>query len=266
MKEINNVLLTRARNAEHYQFHYNTNGVITAEFAEAQKIADLLTAYTDLFAVEDKAYAQSRGLADTKEVEAKDAVRDNWLRYVFQTIESKRISPYDDEKAAAERLRVKISPYWNCHTKPYAENTADVTNMVDEMLSDDNKADTELLALTDTVNQLKQANEDFDLVYTSRSSEKQRRDAADNMKTIRPKVDAAYRELVQAINALYTVNALVTKDEATETAIGSVIDSVNAIILQFTETLSIRTARAASKKNNTTTAAELKNEEEEEKE
>jgi len=154
-----------------------------------------------------------------------------------------------DEQEAAERLRVKLAAYWNCHSLPYAENTAAVTNMTADMLSDDLKADTEALGLTSAVGQLQQANDDFNAVYTGRSTEKQRREASDNMKTVRPKVDEAYRELVKAVNALYTVNALVTKDEAAEAALGAVIDSVNALILQLSETISLRIARAASKKS-----------------
>jgi len=91
MKEINTIRLVNARNAEHYQFHADVSAVITAEFAAAQGIGGLQEAYAALFADEDKAYALSRGLADTQKVEAKDAVRDQWARYVFQTIEAKRI-------------------------------------------------------------------------------------------------------------------------------------------------------------------------------
>jgi len=250
MKEIENIpKLAIARNAEHYQFHADVSAVMTAEFAAAQGIGGLREAYAALFADEDKAYALSRGLADTQEVEAKDAVRDQWARYVFQTIEAKRISPVADEQEAAERLRVKLAAYWNCHSLPYAENTAAVANMAADMLSDSLKADTEAVGLTAAVGQLKKANDDFNAVYTGRSTEKQRREASDNMKTVRPKVDEAYRELVKAVNALYTVNALVTKDEAAEAALGAVIDSVNALVLQLSETISLRTARAASKKS-----------------
>lgn len=246
--------LSNARNAEHYQFHFDVSAALTAELAEAQGIGDLQKAYAELFAAEDKAYALSRGLADTKEVEAKDAARDQWARYIFQTVEAKRISPFEDEQEAAERLRVKLSPYWNCHALPYAENTAAVTNMTADMQSDDEKDDVETIGLTKAVAQLKAANEEFNIAYTSRSSEKQQREASDNMKTVRPKVDEAYRELAKAVNALYAVNSLVTKDAAVEATLGEAIDQVNALVLQLTETISLRTARAASKKSSSSTA------------
>ena len=58
------------------------------------------------------------------------------------------------------------------------------------------------------------------------------------MKTIRPRADVAYKEAASAINALYKVNALVTRDAAKETALGTVIDQANALIIQLQQTLS----------------------------
>jgi len=58
------------------------------------------------------------------------------------------------------------------------------------------------------------------------------------MKVVRPKVDAAYRELASAINALYQVNTLIAKDSTKEQTIGTVIDKVNALIITLQQTLS----------------------------
>lgn len=263
MKEISTIKLSNARNAEHYQFHADVNAAVTAEFAEAQGIGELREAYAALFADEDKAYALSRGLATTADVESLDAARDQWARYIFQTIEAKRISPLDEEREAAERLRVELSAYWNCHSLPYAENTAAVANMTADMQADSLKDDVAAIGLTAATSQLRQANDDFNTAYAGRSSEKLEREASDNMKTVRPKVDEAYRDLVKAINALYTVNALVAKDEAAEAALGGVIDSVNALVLQLDETISKRTAKSASKSKKQSAAAATASETEE---
>lgn len=254
MKEINEATkLAQARNAEHYQFHHDVLDVITEEFATPQKIDTLRTNYKELFDKEDTAFIQSRALAGTADVEAKDAVRDELLRYVCSIIDAKQYSPIADEKAAAKRLRTKVAPYWRANVKPYAENTALVDNMVQDLLSTDYSANTATLGLTDIVTQLKTANDDFNAAYTGRSSEKETRELTDKMKQIRPQVDEAYRTLVQAINSLYNVNALITKDAATETTLSAVIDSVNALILQLSQTVSLRGAKASGKKKETET-------------
>lgn len=245
MKQINEATkLSASRNAEHYQFHHDVLDVITEDFAAAQKIDALRAEYKTLFDKEDTAFIQSRTLAGTADVEAKDAARDELLRYVCSIIDAKQYSPIADEKSAAKRLRTKVAPYWRANVKPYAENTALVDNMVQDMQSADYSADTATLALTDIVAQLKTANDDFNATYTSRSSEKETRELTEKMKTARPQVDEAYRAIVQAINSLYSVNALITKDAATETALATVIDSVNGIILQLSQTVSLREAKA----------------------
>lgn len=256
MKQIKEATkLSASRNAEHYQFHHDVLDILTEEFATAQKIDALRTSYKELFDKEDTAFIQTRALAGTADVEAKDAVRDELLRYVCSIIDAKQYSPVADEKAAAKRLRTKVSPYWRANIKPYAENTALVDNMVQDMLSNDYSADTATLGLTDIVGQLKTANEDFNATYTGRSSEKETRELTEKMKTNRPQVDEAYRSLVQAVNSLYNVNALITKDAATETTLATAIDSVNGLILQLSQTVEIRMAKAASvKKTNSASA------------
>jgi len=248
MKNINEATkLAQARNDEQIQFHKDVLDVITEEFAEAQKIGALRTSYKELYDKEDAAFIQSRALAGIADVEAKDAVRNELMRYVCSIIDAKQLSPITTEKAAAKRLRMKITPYWRANVKPYAENTSMVANMVQDMQSADIAADTSTLGLTDIVAQLKAANDDFNATYTGRSSEKEQRELTEKMKTIRPQVDEAYRSLAQAVNSLYTVNALITKDAATETALAEVIDKVNGLILQLSQTVSVREAKAESK-------------------
>jgi len=51
-----------------------------------------------------------------------------------------------------------------------------------------------------------------------------------------------------AINSLYNVNANITHYAAAETALGEVIDKVNGLILQLSQTVSAREAKAKSEK------------------
>ena len=82
-----------------------------------------------------------------------------------------------------------------------------------------------------------------------RSGEKLVRASNENMKSIRPKVDTAYRSLASAINALYQVNSLITRSATTEAELGGLIDGVNALIVQLHQTLSLRGAGNTSDVN-----------------
>ena len=249
MKEILKANLNNARNAEHYQFHSDVLSIVTVEVATAQKIEGLRSEYAALFDKENTAFIQNRAYESTKEVEAKDRVRDELFLYVKQTVDSNLYCPVATKKAAAEKLSFAMKPYRSANSKAFAENTAQVTNLVADFQSEANDGYVELLGLTDAVEQLKTANNEFNAIYMGRSGEKLVRASTENMKSIRPKVDTAYRSLASAINALYQVNSLVTRSESTEAELGSLIDGVNGLIVQLHQTLSIRGAGSTSDVN-----------------
>ena len=249
MKEILKANLNNARNAEHYQFHSDVLSIVTVEVATAQKIEGLRSEYAALFDKENTAFIQNRAYESTKEVEAKDRVRDELFLYIKQTVDSNLYCPVANKKAAAEKLSFAMKPYRSANSKAFAENTAQVTNLVADFQSETYAEYVELLGLTDAVEQLKTANNEFNAIYMGRSGEKLVRASTENMKSIRPKVDTAYRSLASAINALYQVNSLVTRSESTEAELGSLIDSVNGLIVQLHQTLSLRGAGSTSDVN-----------------
>ena len=246
MKEILKVNLNNARNAEHYQFHSDVLSIVTAEVAAAQKIDSLRSDYVALFDKENTAFIQNRAYESTKEIEAKDRERDDLFLYVKQTVDSNLYCPVATKKAAAEKLAFAMKPYRSANSKAFAENTAQVTNLVLDFQSEAYAGYVEQLGLTEAVAQLQTVNDEFNAVYMGRSGEKLVRASSENMKSIRPKVDAAYRTLASAVNALYQVNSLITRSANTETELGGVIDGVNALIVQLHQTLSLRGAGNAA--------------------
>ena len=249
MKEILKANLNNARNAEHYQFHSDVLSIVTEEVAAAQKIESLRSEYVALFEKENAAFIQNRAYESTKDVEAKDRERDDLFLYIKQTVDSNLYCPVANKKAAAEKLSFAMKPYRSANTKAFAENTAQVTNLVQDLQSEAYAGYVELLGLTEAVAQLQVANNEFNAIYMGRSGEKLVRASNENMKSIRPKVDTAYRSLASAINALYQVNSLITRSATTEAELGGLIDGVNALIIQLHQTLSLRGAGNTSDVN-----------------
>ena len=249
MKEILKANLNNARNAEHYQFHSDVLSIVTVEVAAAQKIESLRSEYVALFEKENAAFIQNRAYESTKDVEAKDRERDDLFLYIKQTVDSNLYCPVANKKAAAEKLSFVMKPYRSANTKAFAENTAQVTNLVQDFQSEAYAGYVELLGLTEAVAQLQVANNEFNAIYMGRSGEKLVRASNENMKSIRPKVDTAYRSLASAINALYQVNSLITRSATTEAELGGLIDGVNALIVQLHQTLSLRGAGNTSDVN-----------------
>ena len=121
MKEINLKFdLSRARNAEHYQFHTDMLGIITEDFAEKQSIAPLRSTYKQLLDIENECYLQNRTYKDTAAVEASDRKRDDHFLYVSQTITTGKLCPIEAKRKAAEELDYVIAPYRNAPRLNYA--------------------------------------------------------------------------------------------------------------------------------------------------
>lgn len=248
MKKIPEIkYLKSARNAEHYNLYTQLLRVVPADFATQYKVTALRDSFATLFEKEDEAYLQSMAFADTKEIEEKDTIRDQRFRYLDLTVQSKQLSTVDAELKAAEKVAFAMKPYAGAASKPFSENTAMVEDLVKKLQSAEYSSYVQTLGLTDAVVALKTANDDFVAVYSRRADEKRVRNVSDNLKTIRPQVDDAARKLFEAINALYLVSEMIENDQAKITAIGGVIDAVNAEILQFSETLSRRGVGAKAK-------------------
>ena len=232
--------LTRARNAEHYWLQEALLRNITQEFATKYQLLSLHTAFVKAFEREDVIFLQTRGFIDTKVLAKKDAERDKLFRFIKLTIRSNKLSIDKSEAEAAEKLAFILKPYGMVNEMPHAENTAQVSDLVKKLESDDNKQYVETLGLTQAVAALKNANIEFDTLYSHRADEKRIRSVTESMEDARKKVDATFLELSKGINAIYAVNALTEKDAEKEEEIGAVIDAMNAAIMQFAETLSRR--------------------------
>lgn len=232
--------LPRSRNSEHYHLQEALLKAVPADFATQYNLTTLRETYLSMFNKEDSIFLQTRAFADTEDLTEKDFQRDRLFRLVKLTTQSKELSLNADEAAAAKKILYGMKPYMDAASRPDAENTAMVSDMVKKLQSEEYKTYVEKLGLTGAVAALKTANDEFDAAYSHRADEKRVRAVNDNLLSIRPTVDEAAAKLFDAINALYLVNELVDKDQAKETAIGAVIDAVNAEIVQFSETLSRR--------------------------
>lgn len=247
MKVIQKNNLNNARNAEHFNFHTNVLQTLTKEVAEAQHFGELRQTYASLFADEDVVFVQNQAYELTKEIQQKHELRSSLFLFVKSGIRISLKSPKEEKKAAAEKLDYVLEPYKTAASKPYAECTAELVNFIDEMKESTLAALLETLELTSTMELLEAANNDFNAVYVERAHKKLDRVSTANMKTIRPKVDKAYRDVASAINALYKANELTEKNAEKEEALGKIIDGVNALVLQLQQTLSYRNARTKPK-------------------
>ena len=242
MKEIVEAHFGASRNAEHYLLHAGILAIITPEFAKKYNFVKIHEEYAALFKVEDAAYLQARAYEDTKLINQKDAERDRVFTMVRQTIDTFAGWPVAAKREAGEKLAFVLKPFRNANSKPLAENIAMIANFLQEIRRDDLAPAVTELGLDELLTLLKTLNDECNAIYNTRSDAKLVRSVADNLREVRPKVDAGFRMVAKAVNSLFMVNLLVEQDAEKEQELADTIDRVNALLLQFGETLLRRKA------------------------
>lgn len=229
---------SRARNAEHYQTHEELIVLIPEAFAASFGIGHLRTNYVNMFNREDVCFHNNPAYSHTKEVNARNRKRIDQFLYVGRRIDISKYSHIETEKQAGERLAYVMKPYLGAPQLSLARCTGEISDFVKRMKEEEYAEDIATLGLATYLEQLEKENNAFIEVYRARSVTEFERVTSETMATVRPKVDEAFRELVLTINALYRVNAHVTKDPEKEEQLLAVIKSVNSTLYRLKKSLS----------------------------
>lgn len=226
------------RNSEHYQLNRRLLKYIPVEFAEKYGVSASRSKFQLTFYSENECYVGNTKFASTNEIETLDKKRSNLFIFFLKTIQSGLYNPEEAVVNAAKRMEYLIKPYKDAYRLSYVQKSAMIADFVDLVQEEEIQADLEALGLANTVSKLEEANEEFDTVYETRSTERLNRSISETMKTVRPKVDKAFTELAKDINAFFRVNELTTKDAETRTDFLAVIEKVNSLLYEMEKTLS----------------------------
>jgi hypothetical protein len=191
------------RNEEHYQFHSEVKQLIERFTPEALKVTDKYAPYPGLYDNEGEALNLICKSEITQQLVDADLTRDLTFQGFCTTVRG-ALNHYDTAiKDAAQRLDMLLEHYGNVHDKSYDEESASIVSLV----SDLRKTYTQDLAtagLTGWVDKLMADNHAFVTLLSGRYAEDANRTRL-RMKSVRVEMDAVYREVVDHINALITI-------------------------------------------------------------
>ncbi|MBP3640625.1 DUF6261 family protein [Parabacteroides johnsonii] len=234
MKKINSKFtFSRVRNVEHFQFHSDMLRIVSEKFADEQGVAPQRAAYKQLVDIENKCYQRKRANKEAVVLELADRKRDELFLYTVQAITSGKLCPVETKRQAAFELDCLLDPYRNATHLNYNSDTAAISCFVETIRKPEYAAFVKALDLDGILFSLEAANDEFKAVYTGHLAERLSRITSETVKTIRPCVDTAYREMASAINALYLVNFMVARNNFKATAIGRVIDQANDLVIRL---------------------------------
>jgi len=238
MDFIQTIYLARMRNNEHYQFMSDVANAINKATPTALQIDSVYTSFTDALARLNACLLVDQGSATTEEITAMDVVRDRTWSALNERVKSSLLSPIEAEVESAKVVKRIFDLYGNVRTLSYNEETAAITNLIEDLEKNKNAAHCTTLGITSWVAALKQQNIDFQALVDSRNVELANKESGD-VKAIRDEIDPILQNIVKRINAQVTLEI---GTAVTETF----IKELNQRIKYYNETIVARAGRASA--------------------
>ncbi len=243
-KKIGNIAVTALSNGAHFNYMQSTLKRANASEAVKTKAAGEISKLQAAFEVEDANLKLMTKSEMTKLIEKNDAIRDSCYSGFKSVVKGFLALPECDIQAAAEKLWNHIESYKIVTTDQLDKETGMLQNFIDDL---EKKYATQVttLGLTPLVENMKEANNQVLTLMDNRTTESSTKTVG-AMKAARAATDAAYRTLVEKVNALAIVEG--------DTEYASFIDEMNAQITHYKrEALGQTTSSSSSTGGDTTT-------------
>ena len=243
---------SRMRNAEHIQFITEIRDAINKFNPNSLNLGGLFNEFMELYIKEDTAYRTVNKSALTEELQKADEVRDDILRGMTLLVHSCLYHFDENVKQAAKRLQILFDTYGNVRMKPLNEETADITNIIQDLNGTKYIGDVQLTNLTSWIPKLQNANNNFEQIMKNRFAE-----AAEKpdiiLREVRTEIDAVYRKMVERVEVFGFLEneegADADTDADTDTGTGTggninnFIKYINAIIEKYNLIIAQRTKK-----------------------
>ncbi|OUO51536.1 hypothetical protein B5F77_10190 [Parabacteroides sp. An277] len=222
-KQIIEIRTAGMDNGAHYMYHSNTLANVKKDSHISTKCTKFITPYEAAIGNEDAVLVISQKSLISDQIAEADRVRDEAYRSYRNTVKAMVSLPVANLAEAAKILAQHIKDYridpkmqLDKETGLLRNFTADLTGKFAEQVA--------TLNLTSVVEELAEANERVNTLIVERDKENASRQVGLTKQT-REKVDEAYRELIQVINAYVLIEG--------EADYAAFIDNQNAIIQRY---------------------------------
>jgi hypothetical protein len=243
-----------ARNEAHVSYHEAVTGVLNTHTPDALGVRAQYDIYTAAYAQEVEALDIVRRSELTTEIEQQDRQRDIVYRGFADTVKGATKHFDFNRREAALKIKNVVGSYGNIAHKAADQETAAIDDLLRELLAEKYRSFINLLNLNEWLEQLRSENENFKALVKDRYNETSERPDV-TMKKTRKAVDAAFRTLLNQIDALVLVQGLANYDRF--------IHEINAISEHYRNILAQEEGeRKAAKNNNNNNLINKENEKE----
>ncbi|MCM1031494.1 MAG: DUF6261 family protein [Oscillibacter sp.] len=230
--------LKALRNLEAFQIYSDLAAFLKQE-EKAKEFEEPLKGVCDTFYARlqdyDTALLPERRSPQTLELAQLDTQRDYVLRSFITNLKLYVGSPNAEQVQAAQVLLALVDKYGkNIPSMPYRQETAAITNLLQDMDLKENADLLKKLFAEHWVASLRTANTQFEQTMLSRTDTASE-SSSEKSKTARVAVHTAFEKLCEMINALAIVQG--------ETAYIRIIDRINQLVLESQNVLARRQSR-----------------------
>lgn len=233
-------------------FEFYNKAIKYAKYCRLEPFQSYITALEKANAELDLALTPIRKSQHTETIVAEDEKRDRTWRALRATVNAQLLHFHDTNVSIAKRADAIVTTYGDPTRLAYTEETGVLKNLVtdlEEMIVEGNQ---KRIGIDELVKELKRANEWFTKLLTNREGEKAFKETGIS-KTTRQAADNAYRNMIEALNAIAFM-------EADKTKVQDAINLLNQIIDQENAVMKARATRRGNKKENTETPTPEANE------
>jgi hypothetical protein len=202
--KITKIDLRKLRNEEHFQLMTDFRKLIEEAGATALNIEPLFTVFKELYGREDLALEVIRKSGLTDDITDTDTARDSIYRGFVLQVESYFHHPDAAKAQAALNIQVIIDHYGDFRKKNYNEETATISNFVQE-ITGRCAADLATLNAEGWLADLAAANQSFDDLMNQRFDESATQEHI-RLRDTRNEINAVYTQIVEFIAATIIVN------------------------------------------------------------
>jgi hypothetical protein len=235
------------RNGEHFQLHWTLVDFLKDKVTDFTSLTTVFATYKRLFEHEDIVFKHNARMVGTAEIKAADKVRGDAFRALRMTVKALTKNINLPNRKLANDLLLIIDNFKKAPYKAYMENTAYISNLVEELQLPANQTKVEELLLDGLVTALYESNILFRTLYNNRSEWLEAQKKQGNMEDIRRPLDIAFRNVASAINTFYEFNELGEKNATTRSKLEAMIEGVNAHIDNALRAIAYRSPGQGSK-------------------
>jgi hypothetical protein len=201
---INDLALSRQRNAEHFQYQTEFKTQVENSTALALGIESQYNNYLPKYNEESEALVYVSKSSHTDLLFIADNYRDSIFRGLCDTVKAACYHFIPAKAEAAKKLMIIFDTYGNISVEAYDEETAKLTSLVNDLLVN-HSSEINLLGVTEWVDELKASNIRFEDIKSNRYSEESAKTIL-RMKQVRKETDQMYQDMINRINAQILLN------------------------------------------------------------